>query len=189
MNRTDFSGATFGRRSVWWSMILLALQFVAGAGMARDRGLPPREGIPNFAKVDDRLYRGAQPDAAAMDNLQRLGVRSIISLRTAKEVWEREPVEAQARGMVYTNVPLNALHAPSDSQVEQLLTLLRTLPGPVFLHCQYGCDRTGTIVACYRIRQHRWSNADALAEAQKHGLSKLERGMRNYIKRFGRGQK
>jgi protein tyrosine/serine phosphatase len=69
--------------------------------------------------------------------------------------------------------------------VAVLLALIKTLPAPVFVHCRPGCDRTGTIIACYRIRQGGWPNEAALEEARKYGLSKLEHGMTKYIRDFG----
>ena len=164
-------------------VLLLAVGNMAGA---RDRGVPPSEGIGNFGKVNDGLYRGAQPDAVGIKNLARLGVKTIINLRMTNELWKAEPVEANANGITYTNVPLKGLGRPSDAQVANLLTLIETLPAPVFIHCQFGCDRTGTIVACYRIKHHSWSGKSALQEAVKYGLSKYERGMRKYILEFGR---
>ena len=164
-------------------VLLLAVGNLAGA---RDRGVPPSEGIGNFGKVSDSLYRGAQPDAVGIKNLARLGVKTIINLRMTNELWKAEPVEANANGITYTNVPLKGLGRPSDAQVANLLTLIETLPAPVFIHCQFGCDRTGTIIACYRIKHHNWSGKSALEEAKKYGLSKYERGMRQYILEFGR---
>lgn len=164
-------------------VLLLAVGNLAGA---RDRGVPPSEGIGNFGKVSDSLYRGAQPDAAGIKNLARLGVKTIINLRMTNELWKAEPVEANANGITYTNVPLKGLGRPSDAQVATLLTLIETLPAPVFIHCQFGCDRTGTIVACYRIKRHCWSSKSALQEATKYGLSKYERGMKKYILEFGK---
>jgi protein tyrosine/serine phosphatase len=67
-----------------------------------------------------------------------------------------------------------------------LLALIETLPAPVFVHCRYGCDRAGTIIACYRIRHDHWSNEAALEEARKYGLSILEQGMISYIRTFGK---
>jgi protein tyrosine/serine phosphatase len=153
---------------------------------ARDRGVPPSEGIGNFGKVSDSLYRGAQPDAVGIKNLARLGVKTIINLRMTNEVWKAEPVEASANGITYTNVPLKGVGRPSDTQVANLLNLIETLPGPAFIHCQFGCDRTGTIVACYRIKHYSWSSSSALQEATKYGLSKYERGMRKYILDFAK---
>jgi protein tyrosine/serine phosphatase len=160
--------------------MLLAASLCAAA----DRGQPPREGIGNFGQVDERLYRGAQPDADGIANLKRLGVKSIINLRTSRELWKPEPSEARTNGILYTNVPLSGLSRPSEEQITRLLSLLETLPSPVFIHCEYGCDRTGTVVACYRIKHDKWSSEDAQKEADHYGMSKLERGMRNFIKDF-----
>ena len=148
--------------------------------------MPPEEGIRNFGKISDSLYRGAQPDAAGIRNLARLGIKSIINLRMTNEVWKAEAAEARASGLTYTNVPLKGLGRPTQEQVATLLALMESLPAPVFVHCQHGCDRTGTIIACYRIRRGGWPNEAALEEARKYGLSKLEKGMIKYIRDFGK---
>ena len=163
-------------------VLLLAAGNMAGA---RERGVPASEGIINFCKVNDRLYRGAQPDATGIKNLARLGVKTIINLRTANDVWKAEEAEARTSGITYTNVPLRGLGRPTDAQAATLLALIETLPAPVFIHCQHGCDRTGTIIACYRIKYDSWSSQLALEEARKYGLSALERGMRKFILAFG----
>jgi protein tyrosine/serine phosphatase len=151
---------------------------------ADERGLPAQHGILNFGKVDDRLYRGAQPDATAIANLNELGVRMVINLRMPDDVRKTEEAEARTHGMLSTNVPMAGLAKPTDDQVQRVLALIQTAPGPVFVHCEHGCDRTGTIIACYRIQHDRWSNSAALREAELYGLSKLELGMREYIMRF-----
>jgi uncharacterized protein (TIGR01244 family) len=166
-----------------WLLSLLLTVTLCAAG---ERGLPPREGIANFGKINDSLYRGAQPDTVGIKNLARLGIKSIINLRMTNDVWKAEEAEARASGIAYTNVPLRGFGRPTHVQVATLLALIETLPAPVFVHCRYGCDRTGTIIACYRIRQDHWSNEAALEEARKYGLSSLEQGMINYVREFGK---
>ena len=168
-------------RNSLFALILTITLLTAGA-----RGLPPREGIPNFGKINDNLFRGAQPDSAGITNLARLGIKSIINLRMGYEIWKWEAAEAQANGITYTNVPLKGLGRPTDTQVANLLALIETLPAPVFVHCRYGCDRAGTIIACYRIRRDHWSNEAALEEARKYGLSILEPGMIQLVREFGK---
>jgi len=166
---------------------LLLLYAVIGLStLASARGLPAQEGILNFGKVSDRLYRGAQPDAAGIKNLGQLGVKAIINLRTTNDLWAAEASEAQAAGILYTNIPFHGLGRPTDEQMKYVLSLIETMPGPVFIHCQHGCDRTGTVVACYRIQQQKWSNEEAFKEAARYGISKFERGMRKFIMSFGK---
>jgi protein tyrosine/serine phosphatase len=150
------------------------------------RGLPPSEGIPNFGKVNNSLYRGAQPDEIGMKGLQSLNIKTIINLRTAKGALKTEESQARACGISYTNVPLAGLGKPSDAEVAKILALIESSPGPVFVHCEHGCDRTGTIIACYRIQHDHWSGRDAMREAKKYGISMWEHGMRRYIENFAK---
>ncbi len=166
-------------------LLLLLLVSLCGAG---ERGLPPREGIRNFGKINEELYRGAQPDAAGIRNLKRLGVKSIVNLRSPGEDWKRELADAEASGIVFTNIPLSGIRRPKLEQVKQVLAAIKALPPPVFIHCRHGCDRTGTIVACYRIEYEKWSNLAALQEAELYGISKLERGMRDFIRHYGKAK-
>ena len=154
--------------------------------MAGPRGLPAQEGIANFGRVNEDLCRGAQPDATAFQNLKRLGIKAIINLRISSDAWKAEAAEAQANGMVYTNAPMRGLGRPAEDRVRSILSLIESCPKPVFIHCEHGCDRTGTIVACYRIHHDGWTNQAALEEAVRYGLSKLERGMRRCIENFGK---
>ncbi|QYM78746.1 hypothetical protein K0B96_15800 [Horticoccus luteus] len=54
----------------------------------------------------------------------------------------------------------------------------------MFIHCQHGADRTGTIIACYRIRHDGWTADAALAEAKRYGMSEWEFGMKDFVRHF-----
>jgi protein tyrosine/serine phosphatase len=157
--------------------------------LTHGRGLPAQEGIHNFGHISDGLYRGAQPDEPGILSLKRLGIKTIVDLRMTKDTWKQEAGLALAHGIVYTNIPFKGTGRPKQDQIATALAIIQNSPGPVFVHCQYGCDRTGTIIACYRIRHDGWSNAAALAEARRYGLSWFERGMRSYILDFGKSAK
>jgi protein tyrosine/serine phosphatase len=174
----------------------LLLSFLVGGILALgiiwvpgSRGLPPTDGILNFGKIDERIYRGARPDDTSLATLQKLGVKTIIDLRMPGEVWKLEGADALARGIFYTNVPLPGFSRPADAQMQKLLGMLDTLPGPIFVHCQHGCDRTGTLIACYRIRHAQWPASKALKEAKDYGISILEQGMLRYVRDFDRDTK
>lgn len=165
---------------------LMALFFLVTGCATGSRGLPPVGGIANFDEVNRHLYRGAQPNRQGLQHLHKLGVKTIVNLRAANDTWTSEREEASAFGMAYVNIPMSGLRRPSRATVSAVLAIIEKSPSPVFVHCQYGCDRTGTIIACYRIKQEGWKSNQALNEARSHGMSWWEFGMKNFIKDFER---
>jgi protein tyrosine/serine phosphatase len=78
------------------------------------------------------------------------------------------------------------LAAPSDADVAKALAILNDpAAGPVFVHCRRGADRTGTILACYRISHDHWKNQSALKEARDLGMRFFEWAMQNYVIHYG----
>ena len=89
---------------------LLAVAMLAlRPAQAAPRGLPSQEGILNFGKINDHLFRGAQPDAPGIQSLKRLGIKTIINLRQTNDVWKAEESEAKTNGINYVSVPMHGL--------------------------------------------------------------------------------
>ena len=86
--------------------------------------------------------------------------------------------------MRYIHVAFNGYHAPSYDQITQLLGILSQDAGPIFIHCRRGADRTGTVIACYRVAREHWSNEKALAEAKQYGISWTELSMQDLVRHF-----
>jgi tyrosine-protein phosphatase SIW14 len=145
----------------------------------------PAAGLPqlgNFHQVDEHLFRGAEPSEAGLETLAKLGIKMIVDLEPGKTRGRREQSRAEALGMQYVNVPMSALATPSSDQIAKALAALETNSGgPVFVHCRRGKDRTGTVVACYRIEHDHWPNRKALTEARSLGMSRVEHGMQRFI--------
>ena len=169
--------------------MVVALLAVTIPKLVDGRGLPVQQGIRNFGQISEDLYRGAQPNEAGILNLKRLGIKTIVNLRMTDDAWQPEATLAQANGIIYTNVPFKGMGRPSEEQIAAALGIIKNSPGPVFVHCQYGCDRTGTIIACYRIQHDGWSSVEAMAEARHYGMSWFERGMRSYVLDFSKKAK
>ncbi|HWB85976.1 MAG TPA: tyrosine-protein phosphatase [Bryobacteraceae bacterium] len=140
--------------------------------------------IPNFHQVNDHIYRGGQPSSEDWQTLAKMGVKTVIDLRREDE--HSTTAEAQAvaaAGMVYVNVPMKGVVAPSDAQITKVLALLNS-GEPVFVHCKKGVDRTGTVIACYRIAHDRWQRKQALSEAKSLGMGFVQFGLKHYIMSF-----
>jgi protein tyrosine/serine phosphatase len=144
----------------------------------------PAAHVRNFDKVNDHIYRGGDPTAVGLTELGAMGVKVDVDLRETSAATKVEKGEAKKLGIKYVNIPMRPLSAPTDDEVQRAVALLEQTSGPVFVHCRRGKDRTGTVIACYRIQHDHWSNREALAEARKHGMSFTERGMQHYILHF-----
>ncbi len=164
------------------ALLLAALLSLAGCVLPPSSITAP--GLPNFHQVDAGLYRGAQPSAAGIQALANQGVKTIINLRMPDEVWADEADAARSHGIRYLSLPLRGLSGPTAAEVAQVLAAIGSAPGPVFVHCRRGADRTGTIIACYRIEHDGWTAEDAQREASQHGMRWVQIGMRHFIAHF-----
>ena len=166
-------------------LTLMAALFVAGCSGA-PRGFPAIEGIANFDQVNEHLYRGAQPNRLGLQYLHKLGIGAIINLRMEDDAWVEEESQAKALGMEYYNVPMNGFRHMTMENVTNALALIEKSRLPVFVHCKVGCDRTGTVIACYRIQHDGWDSVKALSEARTYGMNRREIFMKFLVKRFGK---
>ena len=147
--------------------------------------LRPREdvpGVPNFAQVSAALYRGAQPTAEGMRALQAMGVKTIVNLRLLHS--DRDRLEGT--GLQYLHIHAAAWH-PEDEDVARVLRVIRDPANqPVFVHCQHGADRTGTMVAAYRIVEQGWTSEEAAAELPNFGYHPIWTEILDYLAHFDR---
>ena len=143
--------------------------------------------LPNFHQVNEQLYRGAQPKRGGIQRLAQLGIKTVVNLRGDDERSQTEEQETRAAGLHYFNVPFERLGRPTDEQVERVLSIINAPENqPVFVHCQRGADRTGAIIAVYRIEHHGWTSEQAKAEAKRYGMRPWQLGMKDYIRDYYR---
>ena len=145
-------------------------------------------GVGNFHQLNPQVYRGAQPTDEGFKNLAHLGIATVIDLREPGDRSVREGNVVKAAGMRYISVPMKGMSAPASEDVAKILTLMNDPSvGPVFVHCRRGADRTGTVLACYRIAHDGWDNRKALTEARTLGMHWIERAMQSYVMHYAAG--
>lgn len=148
---------------------------------------PPqaRESLPNFQQVNPNLYRGAQPPVESLKILADKGIKTIINLRGASDATRAEEQQAKALGIRFYNLEFPPLSKPDFTQVDQALALINDPANqPVFVHCKHGEDRTGTVIACYRMTHDNWYDEQAITEAKKFGMSFVQVSMKRFIRKF-----
>jgi uncharacterized protein (TIGR01244 family) len=147
----------------------------------------PVEDLPNFKQIDANLYRGGRPTEAGIKELARKGIKTVINLRNNKEDGTQEEVWAKAAGLKFYFVPLNIWFRPKDAQIKKIMEIIdRKEDQPVYVHCNLGADRTGMVVAIYRISHNGWTAKQANAEAKETGLGKWQFWMKDYINDYYR---
>jgi tyrosine-protein phosphatase SIW14 len=168
------------------NVVLAALLLSASATLAQTEVAYAE--LPNFHQVNAQLYRGAQPhDDEGIRQLARLGIKTIINLRGEDDRTRAEQRAAEALGLHYFNIPLPGLSRPPTEKVEQVLALINASANqPVFVHCHHGEDRTGVIVAVYRITHDHWTSERAKAEAKSYGMNRFQFGMKDFISDYYR---
>jgi len=125
-----------------------------------------RPGLSNFYRVSTNLYRGAQPTPEGMAQLRAMGVKTILNLRSFHS----------DKGLVSSGeFKLARLHMkPWHAEDEDIVTFLKVVTDtnnlPVFVHCQRGADRTGTVCAIYRVVVCGWSKEAAIQEMTNGGF-------------------
>lgn len=143
--------------------------------------------LPNFYAVNKQLFRGAQPTEAGVRQLAVMGVKTIVNLRETNEKVRAEESWARNAGVKFVSVPLNNWFEPKDEQIEKILAIIDDPESqPVFVHCKRGADRTGAVVAVYRITHDGWTAKQANDEAKELGFGWWQVWMKDYINDYYR---
>ncbi len=157
-----------------------------------------KSNIRKFRSVTPAIYAGGNPVNRAtgndgLDALYDLGIVVNINLQggdidqsligwfasrlqkgelPASIDFERNYLES--RGVQFYNFPLRS-HAPKttteDLGIRTALALMAqaTPASPMFIHCEHGVDRTGLLIALYRVIHQGWTRQDANREWVRNG--------------------
>jgi hypothetical protein len=141
----------------------------------------PGTSVANLYRIEDGLYRAAQPTATGFTELSTLGVHSVLDV-----------AGGAGDGAFVSGDEIRLFHVPMSAwglHDDLVLRALRIMadPGnrPLLIHCQHGADRTGAMVALYRVVVQGWTKADAIREMNQGGYhhSFLWKNLDRYVNR------
>jgi protein tyrosine/serine phosphatase len=174
-----------GRRAALAAMCLCAVALLlGGCATTTTPASAPRPshwaapveaaGIPNLYRVNGSLYRSAQPTRdgiASLEDGARLvssdaPVSTIVSLRTnhtdASLAGDPQAVELE-------HISVQSWHLQDEDVIRFLRIATDPARQPLLVHCRRGADRTGVMVAIYRVVVEGWTKADAIDEMTRGG--------------------
>ena len=134
-------------------------------------------------KVSDRLFRGSNPHQQ-YDVLATKGVKTVLDLKSmSKKKTAKIAREVQAHGMAYRNIPLNPFRADKYYQ-DITRELYKASPAkPIFVHCEFGRDRTGFVCAIENVLNNGFSLEEALKDMHDNGFRKIFSNLERYLKK------
>ena len=176
------------RRLVAGALLIAALVGAPASSVSAEprrtaRRLTDARGVAYAAEVAPGIYRGGQPSAEGVAWLKSIGVKTVLNLRHYHGDAEKQMVESV--GLRYERIAMTSRDEPPADQVARFLAIVRD-PAlrPVYVHCEHGVDRTGAMMAVYRMEDEGWSNAEAYAEMELFGAHVIFRDLRNFVKAY-----
>jgi len=137
-------------------------------------------GVDNFAKVTDGVWRGGQPSAEGMRTLKSMGVKTIVNLRAISS----DRTELRGTELNYVHIRTSAAFLSDDEVAKALRIATDSAHRPVFIHCEHGADRTGAVIAAYRMVVQGWDSRKARREVGRFGFHKVWQNLDFYLDRF-----
>ncbi len=177
---------TFSRNRITTNLpclILIAvLPLLYGADMLMERPVNWAQPvinttIGNLHKVSHDVFRAEQPDKKDIPDLEKMKIKTLLNLR------ERHKDDAvfQKSGLGLIHYQMSA-GSVSVNDLVSVLKLLRKAEKPVLIHCWHGSDRTGFVVAGYRMVFQNWTREAAIQELRLGGFGYHSRAYPNIIK-------
>jgi protein tyrosine/serine phosphatase len=167
-------------------LLLVALLVTGHTATAHAKQKKAQPDLPNFHQVYPFLYRGGEPSPQGVRKLHAMGIRTVIDLRAVTKKSRAERALAESLGMKYVQLPMSS-EPPTKYQVDTFLAhadRARAGGPPVFLHCQHGSDRTGSMMGIYRVTRDGWTYDQAYQEMRKYWFTpkftKLSGAVRRY---------
>lgn len=143
--------------------------------------------LPSFHRVDANYVRGSQPLRGGIGTLSRLGVRTLVDLRSIYDHTKDIKEAAELAGLAYQWVPMSVWNPPTDEEANRFVSVVTdAAQGPFYVFCADGLNRTGEMTAIYRVAHSNWTVEKALDEADELGFNPYYYTLRSYVWDYAR---
>ena len=135
-------------------------------------------GLSNLYQIDTGIFRSEQPDKLDFTNLEKFGITEVLNLRR----WHSDETKAKSTNLTLHRVSMRAGNI-KDGDVVQALKIIQNRKGNILIHCKHGSDRTGLIIAMYRIVFQNYTKEQAIKEMTEGGFGfhKIYKNIIGYI--------
>jgi tyrosine-protein phosphatase SIW14 len=138
-------------------------------------------GLDNVGRISPKVFRGNQPKKEGYKTLKEIGIKTVINLRSRH--YEKDMVESA--GMRYLEFPIGMLEKAKKNEIRKIVQAMADPANqPVYVHCALGQDRTGIVVAAYRMDIDGWSLAEAEKEMQAFGFNDTWVHLKKFIRKY-----
>jgi protein tyrosine/serine phosphatase len=152
--------------------------------------------IVNFQTVEPQgIYRGGQPwNEADWTFLKGIGVKTVVKLNqyaNGENTLQQERSEAEKHGIQLIELPMqpedwphnwNLWVTPSPDKLKAAEQAIANKGNwPVFVHCSHGQDRTGLVVAVYRVAHNNYCKDKAYNEMKLYHHNTFLFGLKNVL--------
>jgi tyrosine-protein phosphatase SIW14 len=117
--------------------------------------------------TDEQIFRGSRPDD--YDYLKKLGIKSVLCLEDNKWQLVHENMACHNIGIRFSGLPMDELKRPDKNTLSLGVYFMQILPKPLLVHCLHGKDRTGYMIAKYRMIVQGWPYEKAWKECLDEG--------------------
>jgi tyrosine-protein phosphatase SIW14 len=127
--------------------------------------------LSRYTQVTPTIWRGPRPEGEDFDEINKR-FKYVLSLEGIKED-EKEKIQFKpsikliSYPISFSEIYFTGLNQSSFDILLGTLSLYSI--DPTLVHCQHGEDRTGLVIAAYRVRYQGWTKETAMEEALKLG--------------------
>ena len=143
--------------------------------------------LPYFHRLDENYMRGSVPAKGGVETLKRLGVKTVVDLRSTYDHTDDIGIAVERSGLKYYWLPTSVWEPPTDARAKEFVSVVEDdSKGPFYVFCTDGLNRVGEMSAIYRVAKSQWTVEQALKEIDDFGFNPYYYNLRGYVYTYAR---